>query len=227
MRSATSFLPLLLAHLRMGHLRAAGMQIMVVAVVLLLAGMMMLGANVTRLRDGYGQVRHSVAVLTQLAAIDEETIGIEFSVRGLALTESGEYAHFFNNRRDHLRGALRQLKELLSDDGAKTQQAAALAGLLEKRVALLEDLIRSQNHDPRTVGRIIVQPEVRNIRYHALAIVAALRKSELNKLDDLQMMSQRKASETYHQAVFIVVMAFLLALLGIALCQSGQHVHDI
>lgn len=210
---------LFVRRLRHGHFRHAGTQVLVFAVVLLLSGMVLLGANVSSLENDFERVRHSNQTLLTLAEIDKEAIGVEFSVRGLALTAHSEYREFFANRRAHLRRAMAQLSQLLAGDAGRMRDAAKMRGLLEKRIARLEGLI--SDGSPSEVARAIVQAQVRQDRYDALAIVKSLRERTLSTLEAEYRVSHDKSVATYHQAMVIVASAFLLIALGLFLVYGG------
>ena len=65
-----------------GHMRQTGTSCLFGAVVLLLSGMMLLGANVSKLRDSYTRIQRSNAVLLQLDEVDAKLVGVEMTVRG-------------------------------------------------------------------------------------------------------------------------------------------------
>lgn len=208
--------------LRSGHFRFAGVQILVVAIVLLISGMLMMSANVASMEAHSVQVDRANAFLLQLAEVEKDTLGVEFSLRGRALTGLPQFRDYYLARRDNLRAAIRELKRLAVLCARRRPQVDALGRLMEARIAALEPYAGPQGIDARAYARLIVDPGIRRQRYEIERQVAALKRASLDILNEQKNEAERKVKETDREAFAIVAAAFLLAVLGVLLNRAAQ-----
>jgi CHASE3 domain sensor protein len=223
MLSRDGFFGLFRHYLLKGHFRSAGTQILVVAIVLLVSGMVMFNASVGELERHHAQVQHTDDVLLRLAEADNGIIGVEFSVRGLALTSRREFTRFYGYSRQSLVKSETELYRLLAGDAEDMRLFDMLRKHLDRRLAQFDRL--ATEGTPAEVAQVIVQPEVRRTRFAAQGVVQTLRARMLQRLDAQERAAEQKARETNHQAIAIVGLAFLLAVLGLILAR-GESGHN-
>jgi CHASE3 domain sensor protein len=222
MLSNAGFVGTIYRHVHKGHFRSAGTQILIVAIVLLVAGMVMFNANVAELQRQHVQVQHTNAMLLQLAEVDNGIVGVEFSVRGLALTNRPEYTVYYGFSRRALVKAETALDKLLAGDADDMRLFYALKTQLDRRLTYFDTV--SRRGAPAEVAQIIIRPEVRQTRFVAQSIVQKLRLRMLQRLDAQEQAAEKAARRTNRQAVAIIGSAFLLVMLGLFLAQ-GQSDH--
>jgi CHASE3 domain sensor protein len=222
MLERTSFIAILRCSLRFGHFRSAGVQIMCVALVLLLSGMAMLGADINGLDGLFRQVRMATQTLEELGNIERETIGIEHSVRGMALTGRPEFTGFFMTRRAHLYESIRILKATAGPCGLDRRKVLLVEKMLTKRLAALQPYAVDPKLAQADTARLIVDPTFRTYQRQADLAVTSLKRETTRILEMQQEAMRRKIAETYREAFTIVAVAFLLAALGLFLNLGGS-----
>ena len=205
-----------------GHLRQTGSSCLFGAVVLLLSGMTLLGANVSKLRDSYTRVQHSNAVLLQLGEVDAKLVGVEMTVRGYALTDDPAFLKYQKSEREHTTAAMDKLATLIGTDAARASSYRLLKSLVAKRLALyayLSGLGPGHAHD---VAVAISDPAKRNDMYNARILMARLRDDEMKLLAERQDAATQQAAYSYKLALMIVVLAFVLSAVGFAFTFYGR-----
>jgi len=219
MTSATENLKTLF---RRGHLRQTGVSCLFGAVVLLLSGMMLLGANVSKLRDSYTRVQRSNAVLLQLAEVDAKLVGVEMTVRGFALTDDPAFLKYQKYEREHTTAAMDKLATLIGTDASRASSFRLLKSLVAKRLALYAYLSRLGPGHAHDVAIAIRDPAKRNNMLNARTLMAHLRDDEMKLLAERQDAAAGQAAYSYKLAFGIVVLAFILSALGFAFMFYGR-----
>jgi CHASE3 domain sensor protein len=217
----TKFAEVVQRHLRKGHLRSAGIQILIVAIVMLLSGMVLLGANLKEMRRSDAWVQRSNAVLLRLAEVNAQLIDIEMSVRGLALTKDPAFQRYQARAQADTRTVMHNLLRAVGNEPEQLARYDRLKALMLKRMALFLRLSRLGPNCAADVARAIVDPEVRADRFTAADILTAMRSYELRQLAARQKAAQIDAEQSYGLAIGIVATAFLLSALGLILTQGG------
>jgi len=206
-----------------GHLREMGTPTLFVAVVLLLSGMALLGANVSELRESYAWVERSNNTLLQLAAVDSKLVGVEMTVRGYALTDDPVFLAYQQHERTFTTMALDKLSALLADQPAEAGRLAKLHTLVAKRLALFAQLSALGPGHAKDVAAAITDPQKRGDMLEARLTLEALRDDELKLLAARQDASARQAAHTYKLAFVFVVLAFLFSALGLVFTLYGRR----
>lgn len=204
-------------HIRHGHLRAAGTEILVAAIMMLLAGMMLLGVNISELHSIGQAVARSNAALLQIADTDHNILGIELSLRGYALSLRPDYVGTYRTRAANLKKALDQLALCLED---QPKQAARLRNIRDfsyRQMATFDALLQLDYTDQATVVRVVTNPQMRDERHAAQDVLYAIRNDEMQRVLDRQSAAESKVRETFFMAGTIVAVAFLLAIVGLIL----------
>lgn len=211
-------------HVRNGHLRAAGTEMLVGAIMLLCAGMLLQGASVSELRASNARVLHANAVLLQIADIDSEILGVELSVRGYALTDGPQYLRYYQTRSHHLVSSLNALGATLSDRPEEAARLLRLRRLIEARLQTFADLTARGPGQAAAIAQAIGDPAVRNTRTEAQRVLYRLRDDELHFLDGHQRRAETKVRQTYILSSAVMALAFVLAAVGLLLAFGGGAV---
>jgi CHASE3 domain sensor protein len=207
---------------RRGHLRQTGTSCLFCAVVLLLSGMMLLGANVSKLRDSYAWVQRSDTVLLQLAEVESRLVGVEMTVRGYALTDDPAFLGYQKPERERLLIAMDKLAALLGGDASRAALFMQLQDKTEKRLVLYAYLSALGPGHAQDVAAAIRDPAKRNDMNMAHDLIRLLRVKELKLLAARQDATAQQAAHSYNLAFGIVVLAFALSALGFALMLYGR-----
>jgi CHASE3 domain sensor protein len=221
MSSDTGFWPTILRHVRSGHLRAAGTEMLVGAIMLLIAGMTLQGANISELRAINARVERSNGALLQVAEADNMAVGVEMSARGWALTGNPVFQRYYRQNVWALHTAVNRLAAFVSDQPAQVRIIAKLRPLVERQIAIYGRLSELPPARAGEVAAAIVDPTIRQNRYSLLRTLYDIRDAQLKLVADRQRESERKVQQTYILSVGIVAFAFLLAALGLVLVRGG------
>jgi len=223
MQAASATLPSIRALFERGHLREMGTPTLFAAIVLLLSGMALLGANVSELRNSYAWVQRSNAVLLQIAEVDSKLVGVEMTVRGYALTDDPAFLRRQRYERDHAMMAMDKLAALMADHPRRLVRVADLRTLVSKRLALYASLSGLGPGHAKGVAAAITDPQKRNDMLAVRLGLNDLRDNELKLLTARQEESARQATHTYKLATAFVVLAFLFSALGLVFTLYGRR----
>lgn len=222
MSSSAELLRVFRHFLRRGQLRAVGTQIIAVAVVFLLAAMLLLSVNVTRLQESFDWVQRSDDVLLQLSEVEARLIGNELTLRGYALTDDPRFVLYHEHEDQVMWAAMHRLQVTVGDEPEHKERYARLHAVLTKRSqAVLQLFALGPGHD-RDVAAAIIDKQYRNVLFEARAKIADFRADELRVLAERQSATARQARHTYAVAFTIVMFAFVFGALGIAFIQFGR-----
>ncbi len=202
---------------RRGDLRQIGSSALFGAVVLLLCGMVLLGSNITRLRDSYAWVQRSNAILLQLAEVDSKLVGVEMTVRGYALTDDPMFLKWQKDERKRTLTALSKLAVLLGNDPMHTDHVKWLRTLVGRRLALYAHLSALGPGHAKEVAAAIRDPVERSDMLNARLVLEHVRAQELTVLNERQATAAEQSVQSYKLAFGIVVLAFVLSALGFTL----------
>jgi two-component system, LuxR family, sensor kinase FixL len=210
------------ARLQHGHLRQAGTSCLFGAVVLLLSGMMLLGANVSKLRDSYNWIQRSNAVLLQIAEVDAKLVGVEMTVRGYALTDDPAFLRYQKYEREHVTAAMDKLAALIGADASHAASFGLLKSLVAKRLALYTYLSGLGPGHAQEVAAAIRDPAKRDDMLNARVLLVHFRDQEMRLLAERQNAAAEQAAGSYELAFVIVVLAFVLSAMGFAFMLYGR-----
>ena len=220
--SSTDFWHTLKWHIAAGHLRKAGTEMLVGAVVMLIAGMVLMGANLSELYDIGLSTQRTNDALTQAAMVDNEILGIELTVRSYALKRRQVYLDSFKMRQARLRKALDQLSALLSDQPAQSRRLAKLHTYVENRLALFSKLLTLRPNRQDIIVNTVTNLTLRTERQKAQTEMDAIRSDEMIRVANRQVAGERKVQQTFILSVGIVAFAFMLAGIGLILVRGGR-----
>lgn len=221
MSADTGFWSTLMRHVRSGHLRQAGTEMLVGAIMLLVAGMVLMSANVSELHAINALVERSNKALLQVAEVDNMTVGVEFAVRGLALSGNPVFRRYYWQNVRTLRHAMAQLSSLVSDQTNGSALMIRLRPLVDRQVATYDRLAALPPERAGEVAAAIVDPAIRKNRNQLLRVLYDIRDAQLRLVADRQKDTERRVRQTYLLSLGIVAFAFVLAVLGLALSRGG------
>ena len=205
-----------------GYLRQIGSPVLIAAVVLLLSGVLLLGANVAALRKSSAVVDRTNRALLQIAEVDVKLVGVEMTVRGYALTDDPAFLHYQLYERSHVTAAMDRLATLVAGEVSQAKLFAQLRVLVAKRLTLYAYLSGLGPGHAKEVAAAITDPEKRQVMANARQTLVDLRDRELKLLAERQAAATLQATHTYELAIGIVVLAFLFSALGFALMLYGR-----
>ncbi len=191
--------------------------------VLLLCGMVLLGSNVTRLRDSYAWVQRSNAILLQLAELDSKLVGVEMTVRGYALSDDPIFLKWQRDERGRTVVALNNLATLLGNDPMHADHVKRLRTLVGRRLALYAYLSALGPGHARDVAAAIRDPgQAFGYGQCPRLCWSIVRAQELNLLNERQAMAAAQTVQGYKLAFGIVVLAFVLSAMGFTFMFYGE-----
>lgn len=205
-----------------GCLRQIGTPTLFAAVVLLLSSMMLLSANVSKLRDSFAWVQHSNSVLLQLADAEAKVVGVEMATRGYALTDDPAFLGRQKNERKSTAIAMDKLAALLGADTFRADRLTRLRGLITEREAHFAQLSGLGPGHAQDVAVAIRDPIKRGQMGDVHGLFQALRADELKVLAERQSAVARQAERTYGLAIGIVILAFAFSALGFVFTLYGR-----
>jgi CHASE3 domain sensor protein len=204
-------------------LRELGLPMLIAAVVLFVAAMAMLGANVSALRESYSRVQRSNSVLLELAEINTLVMGIDMSVRGYALTDNPDFLVYEADNRRRLGYAIDNLASFASADPEQSARIARLRTLVAQHEAVFAQLSSLGPGHAKEVATAIADPAKRKIRYAVQNALTDIHNDEVKLLATRQQMVERQVSHTFNLAVGIIAFAFMAGTVGFALTLHGRR----
>ena len=198
-------------------LRELGLPMLITAVVLFVAAMAMLGANVSAVRESYSRVQRSNSVLLELAAINTLVMGIDMTVRGYALTDNPDFLVYEADNRRRLGYAIDNLASFASADPGQSARIARLRPLVAQHEALFAQLSSLGPGHAKEVATAIADPAKRKMRYAVQNALTAIHNDEVKLLATRQQTAERQVSYTFDLAVGIIAFAFMAGTVGFAL----------
>jgi two-component system, LuxR family, sensor kinase FixL len=211
---------------RQGYLRQIGTPTLIGSVVLLISALLLLGANVSALRNSFAWVQRTDDVLVQLSEVELRLVGNELTVRGYALTDDPVFLTYQKSERDQMAEAMRKLAALIADEPSQKSRFAVLRGLVDKRMAHFAYLTSLGPGHAQEVAVAIRDPQKRTVMRAARAQVIALRAEELKLLANRQAAVAQQSTRAYQLAIGIVLLAFVFGGLGLAFAQMGRGLVD-
>ena len=206
-----------------GYLRQTGTPMLFAAIVLLLSGIVMLGANVSVLRANSAMVQRTDDALIQISEVDAKLVGVEMTVRGYALTDDPSFLRYQQYERSHIAAAMDRLAALIANEMSQASRFAELRDVVAKRLALYAYLSGLGPGHAKEVAAAITDPAKRHDMLSARSHLTDMRNQELKLLTERQGASARQASRTYALAIGIVVLAFGFGALGFVFALAGRH----
>jgi CHASE3 domain sensor protein len=208
-------------HLRHGHLREAGIQILAAAVGLLIASILLLAMNISHLRESFAQDERTDQAILLIDQVEARLLGVEMTVRGFALTDDAAFLQRGDRDRKSLQTAVTKLAAIMADEPTQKSRFAAMHALVRQRLDLYAYLATDEH--AREVARAITDPQTRKVMSNAREKLKELREAEIALLGQRQAAMIAEARHTFYLAVGIVVLAFVAGALGLFLSQCGQQ----
>ena len=203
-------------------MRQIGTPTLIGSVVLLISALLLLGANVSALRNSFAWVQRTDDVLVQLSEVETRLVATELTVRGYALTDDPVFLTYQKNEQQQMATAMRKLTVLIADEPLQKNRFAALRSLVDKRMTHFADLTSLGPGHAQEVAMAIRDPSKRAVMRAARAQVIAMRNEELKLLANRQAAAAEQSTRAYQLAIGIVVLAFVFAVLGFAIAQMGR-----
>ena len=203
-------------------MRQIGTPTLIGSVVLLISALLLLGANVSALRNSFAWVQRTDDVLVQLSEVETRLVATELTVRGYALTDDPVFLTYQKNEQEQMATAMRKLTVLIADEPLQKNRFAALRSLVDKRMTHFADLTSLGPGHAQEVAMAIRDPSKRAVMRAARAQVIAMRNEELKLLANRQAAAAEQSTRAYQLAIGIVVLAFVFAVLGFAIAQMGR-----
>jgi CHASE3 domain sensor protein len=207
---------------RQGYLRQIGTPTLIGSVVLLISALLLLGANVSALRNSFAWVQRTDDVLVQLSEVELRLVGNELTVRGFALTDDPVFLTYQKSEQDQMAAAMGKLTALIAEEPSQSNRFAVLRGLVDKRMAHFAYLTSLGPGHAQEVAMAIRDPGKRAVMRAARAQVIAMRNEELKLLANRQAAVAQQSTRAYQLAIGIVILAFVFGGLGLAFAQIGQ-----
>jgi len=205
-----------------GHLQLLGTPMLTGSVVLLICGVLLLGVNVSVLRQSFAWVQRSDDILLTVSDIKTNVAGNELTVRGYALTDDPIFLSYQKNELRALAENMGKLSRLMADDPAQQSRFVQLKAVVGRRTALFTHLTALGPGHAADVAFAMVFEQTRTVMRAGRGALDALRGAELKILAERQQASERQASRTYAITVAIVILAFGLGVIGIALLHQER-----
>jgi CHASE3 domain sensor protein len=203
-------------------LRQIGTPTLIGSVVLLISALLLLGANVSALRNSFAWVQRTDDVLVQLSEVELRLVGNELTVRGYALTDDPIFLSYQKSEQKQMATAMGKLTTLIAEEPSQKNRFAALRSLVDKRMTHFAYLTSLGPGHAQEVAVAIRDPGKRAVMRAARVQVATMRDEELKLLADRQAAVAAQSTRAYELAIGIVVLAFLFGGLGLAFAQIGR-----
>lgn len=211
----TGFRKIICHHIRCGHLRAAGAEMVAAALVLLCSGMLLMGMNMSELHHIGVAMQHSYRALLRIGDVDSNILASELSMRSYAATGEDEYFARYNARMNTLDIALRDLSVELSDQPEEAEPLRQLQLFVAGRRKMFADLVARHPTKTHPATEVVMGANVIRDRIGSGKILTLMRAKELQRVTERQRASEHKAEQTFILSSGIVVVSFGLGLLGL------------
>jgi CHASE3 domain sensor protein len=207
---------------RQGYLRQIGTPTLIGSVVLLICALLLLGANVSALRNSFTWVQRTDDVLVQLSEVETRLVANELTVRGFALTDDPVFLTYQKSEQDQMAAAMVKLTTLIAEEPSQASRFAVLRGLVDKRLTHFAYLTSLGPSHAQDVAVAIRDPQKRAVMRAARAHVITMRNEELKLLANRQAAVAQQSTRAYQLAIGIVLLAFVFGGLGLAFAQIGR-----
>lgn len=212
-----SFWHIIKHHVHNGHLRAVGVEMLVGAFMMLIAGMILMGASMSSLRALGLSARVSQDALQHIAEIESGILSSELALRGYAMTGDRYFIGRYQMRAQELRTATLHLNQILAGVPSEAKALATLTAFANRRLETFQALIDAGPENRAVLAVRIVSPALRGERISARNLLEAMRVKEIRRLEDRQTQAETELKQSFILSTVIVVLAFCLAVLGLGL----------
>ncbi|MDR3528090.1 MAG: CHASE3 domain-containing protein [Rhizomicrobium sp.] len=206
-----------------GTLREMGLTLLIVSLVLFVSAMLLLGANVSELRQGYARVQQSNGALLELASVDTEILRVEMTVRGYVLSGDPMYLTWKQMETSALQDRVASFDSVFRDDPAQMANVKTLKRLLNEHRVFFDDLSRRAPSDRAAVIADIIAYSKRVGRRSIEDHLLTMRANEMKSLAQQQLLAETRVVNAYRNAIGISAAALLFASLGFTLLLQDRR----
>jgi CHASE3 domain sensor protein len=221
-----SFYRTLKHYAQMGYLRNAGAEMMVGAIVLLVAGMLLMWANQSKLHQIDLASQRSDDALTQVAMVDSEILGIELALRSYTIKPRPVYVESYHNRVKRLRRALDRLRVVLADQPKERPRVIALYRYTEGRIDIFNHLLKLDKKSQHILEDTVTDLKLRAERQNAQKLLDDIRSDEMADVKRRQSDAEHNVQQSLILSTGIVAFAFVLSLIGLMLVRGAARPPD-
>jgi two-component system, LuxR family, sensor kinase FixL len=197
------------------------------ALLLSLALAVVLSFNLTRMRESFGWVQHTNAVLRQLAAAEKQLLEAESSERGYLLAGERIYLENYHRAQVAIPGLLSSLGELTSDNAAQTVRIDQLRTNINAR---LDEFRRAIEFGPTRLAdalAILTTAQFRQLTPEIERDIAEIRRAELTLLEDRQRTADASVTTTTIITATLSILLVLGAAIGAFLLERQNAMGDL
>lgn len=206
----------LLVETKRGALRELGLPTIFGAIVLFASATLLLGVNVSALRDNLKWMEHTQKVMMRMADVETGILGDELTVRGYALTGDKRFLLFQELERAKSLKAANELTALTATEPEHAAQFRQIRRDFDRHMQIFGNLT---GKGPAIVAKAIVDPEIRANMKLTRNGLAALRAAEVHDLGERQREMTQQISRAFVLAVGIIIAAFMLGGFGLVAAQ--------
>lgn len=218
MTAGRNFAQTMLYHVRLGHLRRAGGEVLVASVVLLLAGMLLMGMNVSALRRIGAAMQHSHMTVRLIDQLDDGITGAELAARGYLLSGNVFFRDRYFVRLDQVRIAQGQLAAVQSDQPDAVAALNRFGAFIASRRNVLDPVLSAPVPAPGALNMDdIASPRVWQTRMDVERALYDIRDRELERVGAMQQQAQQRSRDVFMLALVFATTAVLLAGMGLFL----------
>ncbi len=206
----------LLAEAKRGHLQDLGLPTIFGAIVLFVSATLLLGVNVSALRDNLKWMDHAQRILMEMADLETGILGDELTVRGYALTGDKRFLLFQKLERAKSQKAADELTRLTVAEPEHAAQFLVVRADFDRHMHIFGALT-GKGQD--VVAKAIIDPAIRANMKRTRNGLAALRVAEVHDLGERQREMTVQISRAFLLAFGIIIAAFVLGGFGLVAAQ--------
>jgi CHASE3 domain sensor protein len=202
-------------------LRELGIAGLLTAVVLFASGMVLLGANLSQLRETYARVQNANATLLELSAVHTEVLQIELTIRGYLLSGDPTFLGWGDKNREQLEQSMNHLGQLYAGDPQHAGDIGKLRAVLAEYRAKFADI--AQTPRDQATARVVTLARA-NVRAPLVRTLAAMQAVEKKHLAEQVQMADEKVRGANFLGFGIIGLAVLVGALGLGFtvaCRRG------
>lgn len=207
-----------------GILREMGLPTLVVSLVLFVSAMVLLGANISELREGYLRVQHSNLALLELEGVDNDILRIEMTVRGYVLSNDPIYLTWKEMSSSRLHDRVAGFDVLFGHDPGQRSRLKRLRRLLDEHCLYFDSLAKRAPAEHRQVVSEILDYGKKIGRRGIEDTLVEMRTAEMRELAEGQLQSENRAVQAYGYAIGMAAAALFLAGIGFALLVHDRRI---
>jgi len=206
-----------------GLLRGIGFPLLIVSLVMFVAAMVLLGANVSEVHRSYARVQRVNDALIQIAMVNADMLRSEMIVRGYALSDDPVYLIWQDEAKTNLRKRLAALAAAFSGQAVQQADLERLRAMLHDHDATWDRLMRLVPVDKaRVVSEMVAYGKAAR-RTPIERLLVKLQEDEDKLLERHQRLAEDQVAGAYRSAVGFSVLALIFGALGFAFVLQGRR----